>query len=466
MFNKVRLQLTLTYLLISLIILVIIGSVAYELLAYYFESRTDLALRHKMAHEYESRELPMPTELAIADIYWDTMRDNILALPFYRTKLPATEELTHTIEVYEALEKTIPHNFVLEEIYDGELAAIFHLPLDEQGQLLPMAGELPIDQQKLPDQQAVQFAKQNNFDLRTIVLATGARVRLLTYRFPANSDMAYMQLGRLLTDQTRLLQQLAVVLIVISFLLAFLASLGGWWAAGRSLRPTQQALRQQRRFVASASHELRTPLTLIRASAEVARSHPALTGEDKGLMNDIIGEVDHMTRLVEDLLLLSRLDVRRLTLASQPVVLAELLKDVQRATAHLASERDLTVAISTVEGIVLGDYGRLRQILLILLDNALHYTPAGGSVTLRTKQDGHSVRLVVTDSGIGIAREHLPQLFERFYQVDSSRHERGAGLGLSIAKMLVEAQKGEIELESELGRGTTVSIILPSYPGQ
>ncbi|MEP6776548.1 MAG: ATP-binding protein, partial [Chloroflexota bacterium] len=251
-----------------------------------------------------------------------------------------------------------------------------------------------------------------------------------------------------------------------------------WWLAGRSLRPAEQAWSRQQLFVANASHELRAPLTLMRASTEVAlRTLPAADTDNRALMDDVLQETDHMTRLVEDLLLLSRLDARRLKLDSKPVPVQEMLSTVQRQVSRVADERGVRLLIGGSEGseggatgrepVVLGDATRLRQVLLVLLDNALRHTPAGGSITLTSSRHGRYVQICIADTGSGIAAEHIPHLFERFYQADSSRggtnsEGEGSGLGLAIAKGLVEAQHGHISISSQLGQGTQVTISLPS----
>jgi len=194
-------------------------------------------------------------------------------------------------------------------------------------------------------------------------------------------------------------------------------------------------------------------------------------------MDDVLQETDHMTRLVEDLLLLSRLDARRLKLDSKPVPVQEMLSTVQRQVSRLADERGVRLLVGDGEGneggatgrepVVLGDATRLRQVLLVLLDNALRHTPAGGSITLTSSRHGRYVQISIADTGSGIAPEHIPHLFERFYQADSSRgatdsEGEGSGLGLAIAKGLVEAQHGHISISSKLGQGTQVTISLPS----
>ncbi|MDQ2830284.1 MAG: ATP-binding protein, partial [Chloroflexota bacterium] len=242
-----------------------------------------------------------------------------------------------------------------------------------------------------------------------------------------------------------------------------------WWLAGRSVRPIQQSWERQHSFVANASHELRAPLTLLRASAEVTQRHLP-TGDTRGraLLDDVLGECDHMARLVEDLLVLSKLDAGALTLRRERIEVPAFLADTGRRVGPLADARgvDLTVDADG-GGAVWADPARLRQVVLILLDNALRHTPTGGRVRVEARPQGQVVHLVVVDTGAGIAPAHLPHLFERFYRVDAARGDGrngdgGSGLGLAIAKALVEAQGGEVHLTSRLGAGTRVEVTLPT----
>ena len=215
-------------------------------------------------------------------------------------------------------------------------------------------------------------------------------------------------------------------------------------------------------FVANASHELRTPLTLMRASAEVAlRGLPNQDADRRELLGDVLHETDHMSKLVEELLLLSRLDAGQLEVVRQPIAVPDLLADVQRQIGRLAAERGVRLSAGAASGVVLADPTHLRQVLLIVLDNALRHTPKGGEVRIESHMRGRQIAIVVSDTGEGIAAAYLPHVFERFYRADSARGASGSGLGLSIAKGLIEAQHGQIAIASEPGKGTRVTIVLP-----
>jgi signal transduction histidine kinase len=455
MLRNLRLRLTLLYTLVALGLVVFIGGGSYFLITQYFQGITDLALRHKMTHEFHLLAAPIPDDLSTADRDWSILRGE-----FQPFRQQADEP---SLEDEEDEEDEENENASIRSLpYDAELAAIFVFPLNSAGQLLfnPNVYELPTT----PDQAALQAALATGSDLRTITTGDGERIRLLTYRLTRNDGPAALQLGRVLSDQERLLGQLLVGLGGLGSISLIVLGLGSWWLAGRSIRPAELAWKRQQNFIASASHELRTPLTLMRASAEVAQRGVAPEDVDQQeLLADVISEADHMRRLVDDLLTLSRLDSNQLKIEPQRVELPALLNDVQRQIQRVALERGVRIEQGSIAGAVSADPDRLRQVLLILLDNALRYTPAGGAITLAATPHGRMVQIAIADTGSGIATEHLPFVFDRFYRVDTARSAGSGnlGLGLSIAKSLIVAHHGNIYLESAPGQGTRAVIELP-----
>lgn len=221
------------------------------------------------------------------------------------------------------------------------------------------------------------------------------------------------------------------------------------------------ALDAQRRFVADASHELRTPLTTIRNNASLLSQYSDVTPEDRtAALTQINQEAERMSRLVQDLLTLARADAGQ-ALPPESVALAPLIEDVV-AQAQLLSRGHQIFSTEIVPvGKVDGHADALRQLVLLLLDNALKYTPSGGRIGVRLEEDGSQVCLSVSDTGIGIASEDLPHIFERFYRADRSRKAGGTGLGLSIAKWIVEQHAGIIEVISSPGLGSTFTVRFP-----
>jgi signal transduction histidine kinase len=458
MFRRLHFRLTLLYLAAGFALTVLIGAGTYGLLGYYFAQTTDMALQHKMAYQFRLLGAPLPSELAAADSAWYSGRPGLQAGP-----APTVTTRTGESEDGEEGGSTaqLPGE-ASEEAFDAELAPIFVLSLDSAGNLVT-AQNAPV----APVAAAAQAAAANGHDWRTLREADGTRIRLLTYRLTTGNGPAVLQVGRSLADQERILRQFLMGLLMLSVPSLALLGAASWWLAGRSLRPAQQAWERQQAFVANASHELRTPLTLMRASAEVARRGLPEGDDRRALLGDILQEVDHMSRLVEDQLLLARLDAGALKFEHSPVAVHDLLADIQRQFGRVAEEHGVQVSLDSAQALILGDPTRLRQVVLILLDNALAHTPAGGAIRLQARPRGHAVELVITDTGSGIAPEHLNRVFERFYRVEAGAKGHGgrSGLGLAIAKALTEGQQGEIRLESKPGQGTQVTLTFPGAGG-
>jgi signal transduction histidine kinase len=308
----------------------------------------------------------------------------------------------------------------------------------------------------------VQSAVRNGHDLRTIQLQNGTSIRLLTYALPGGDENpAFLQLGRPLNDQERTLNQLVVVMASLGGAMLILLGLGSWWIAGRSISPAEAAWHKQQAFIANAGHELRAPLTLIRANTEVALRRTSKDDPRRTTLEDTLEETEHMGSLVSDLLMLSRLDTGALKLDLQAIAVPQLLEDLSRQVKALADEQNVMVSASAAEGEAIADRTRLRQVLLILFDNALGYTDSGGKITFSSEVQGDRVRIAVEDTGIGIRPEDLAHVFERFYQVERDGRS-GSGLGLSIAKSLVEAMHGKLDLTSSVDEGTTVTLTIPA----
>ncbi len=466
MLRRLRLQLTLLYILVALGLVALTGFGAYSFLKYYFQRETDLALQYKMAGEFRMYGLTPPDELQQAEAVW--LGQQARPTPVFTPTSPAktsensNEEESDDDSVQAASEEEPePSKHSDEERYDSQLASIFVLPVSVDGKVIASAGA------SLPpfelDEQASQAASVNGHDLRTVLQVNGSPVRLLTYRLSGPDGPFLLQIGRPLGDQARLLQQFLLGLLLVCTLSTILLGLGSWWLSGRSLGPAQRAWDQQHAFVSNASHELRTPLTLIRASAEVGQRSSS-QGEQVELLGDILGEVDYMNHLVDDLLLLSRLDTRRLQMSREALSVKQLLEEIAHQAGKLVAEKNIRLETTTADGVVWGDPARLRQVLLILLDNAVRFTPPNGVISLESLQKGKTRQIIVRDSGRGIPPQHLPHVFERFYQAGppGEAQTRSNGLGLSIAKGIVEAQGGRIRIESQVGKGTRVILEFPA----
>jgi two-component system phosphate regulon sensor histidine kinase PhoR len=224
----------------------------------------------------------------------------------------------------------------------------------------------------------------------------------------------------------------------------------------------------RRDFVANVSHELKTPLTVVRGYAETLLGDEPAADVRRTFLASILANAARMQRLVDDLLDLSRIESGAWTPRPERVALKPLAEqvwsDVVRASD--AADRAFTLALAPDAGEVEADPQAVRQVLANILENAARYTPAGGSVTVRSRLRDGAVVIEVADTGPGIPNEHLPRIFERFYRVDTARSRElgGTGLGLAIVKHLVEAHGGRVEAESRVGDGTTIRVSFPAAP--
>ncbi len=227
----------------------------------------------------------------------------------------------------------------------------------------------------------------------------------------------------------------------------------------------EDAFHRQRQFTADASHELRTPLAIIKGNIGVTLNRPRKGAEYQEVLANLEEEVDRLTRLVEDLLLLARAEAPQPVLQSESLELVGLLEVVADQVRPLADAKGIELILHLPEELSLhGDPDTLVRLFLNLLDNAVKYTPEGGQITLRAEVcPGEQVAVEVTDTGRGIPAEQLAHIFERFYRADEarSRADGGSGLGLALAKWIAEAHGGSIQAQSEPGLGSTFTVRLP-----
>lgn len=246
-----------------------------------------------------------------------------------------------------------------------------------------------------------------------------------------------------------------------------LSGLGGWWLTRQSLQPIEQSIQQLKQFTADASHELRSPLTIIKTSVEVIMNYPdRIHPANLNKLEAISSASNQMTRLVENLLLLARTDAVTSTqvIAWITIPLDELLEDLVEFLEPQAVSKQITLKseIST-EVFIKGEAIQLKRLFSNLLQNALHYTPKGGTVIVSLVKLERLVAINVQDNGIGILPEHIPLIFNRFWRADQARNQRegGLGLGLAIADAIARTYGGDITVTSEIGVGSCFQVRLP-----
>jgi heavy metal sensor kinase len=353
-------------------------------------------------------------------------------------------------------------------------------------------------------------------------------LRIITYPVKENNQVTKMiQVASSLEDVEDALNTLLIILIVTVPSILMIASLGGQFLANKALKPVDrvtqtarmitsqnlnqriqtlkvkdeisrlidtfnemisrldQSFRQIKQFTTDASHELKTPLTILKGEVEVALRKKRPLHEYEQILESNLEEIDRMSKIVEDLLLLSKADIGEIRLNREDIHLTRFISGLTEQMKILAQPKNIRIEISNHQNEihVFGDTLRMRELFINLIENGIKYTEAGGSIliTLTKETDGSLspltpkekkaatfAKITVADTGIGIAKEDQEKIFNRFFRVDKarSREQGGSGLGLSICKWIVEAHQGEITVESEPGKGSSFIVRLPLYSHQ
>ncbi len=353
-------------------------------------------------------------------------------------------------------------------------------------------------------------------------------LRIITYPVKENNQVTKMiQVASSLEDVEDALNTLLIILIVTVPSILMIASLGGQFLANKALKPVDhvtqtarmitsqnlnqriqtlkvkdeisrlidtfnemisrldQSFRQIKQFTTDASHELKTPLTILKGEVEVALRKKRPPHEYEQILESNLEEIDRMSQIVEDLLLLSKADIGEIRLNREDIHLTRFISGLTEQMKILAQPKNIRIEISNHQNEihVFGDTLRMRELFINLIENGIKYTEAGGSIliTLTKETDGSLspltpkekkaatfAKITVSDTGIGIAKEDQEKIFNRFFRVDKarSREQGGSGLGLSICKWIVEAHQGEITVESEPGKGSSFIVRLPLYSHQ
>ncbi|HEY7130984.1 MAG TPA: HAMP domain-containing sensor histidine kinase [Candidatus Limnocylindrales bacterium] len=349
--------------------------------------------------------------------------------------------------------------------FGGGSSGTFAMAVDAEGRNLTR-GDLPTG---LPVRDSLAAAVGDGTDTRLATIGA-LPIRAMTQRVDSSVGTIYIQVIQDRTAEQQTLDAILRVLLVGGALVVLVAMGFGWIYARRALIPIREsltsqraALRRQREFAADASHELRTPLTVIRSSVEHLRRNRGEPDATTEALEDIDAEVGHLTALVDDLLLLARSDSGAITLSRMPVDLGDVAAEGAGALAKLAADRGVSLGLDPEPGMVRGDHARLRQLIVILVDNAIRHTPRGGSVLVKVRGDEREVQAEVDDDGPGIRPEDMPRVFERFWRAPGAV-AGGTGLGLAIAKSIVDLHEGRITVSNRPEGGARFTVRLPAAP--
>lgn len=291
--------------------------------------------------------------------------------------------------------------------------------------------------------------------------------RYFYYKASLTEETGMLMIFQDLKPQKTIQQSLVWSLTMVGIVYFLLGLTGSLFMARRAIAPIEKAWRQQKNFLADVSHELRTPLAVIQTNLDAAMTNPEATvGSQKDWFDMIREELKQMIELVSSLLFLARVEAKQYEIKKTKLFMDQVVLGICERFQPLAAAKgiDLTAHSEPVQWI--GDVSGLREVLGILLDNAIRHTDPGGTITIMLFRSGKKAVLTVNDTGEGIAAEHLDKIFDRFYQVDASRSKGKSGLGLAIAKGIIENHHGTIRAESKPGAGSSFVIQLPLETGE
>jgi two-component system sensor histidine kinase CiaH len=251
----------------------------------------------------------------------------------------------------------------------------------------------------------------------------------------------------------------------INVIILLLSALAGYFLAGRTLRPIKNMLDEQNRFITDASHELNTPLTALKTSLEVNLRNKQLNLEEaKEVLQSNLEDVNSLQSLSEELMGVVMYQKQNGNFKIEKIILPVVIKSAVEKVKSLAEKKKIVIKVDILKVSVMGDEKSLRELFVILLDNAIKYSANKTVISLTAKKEDSLVQIAVKDNGAGIKKEDLPHIFDRFYRADRSRTKQrvgGYGLGLSIAKRIVTLHNGNIRVESEIDKGSVFVITLP-----
>jgi signal transduction histidine kinase len=346
-----------------------------------------------------------------------------------------------------------------------EQGGYFYAVVDENGDVVDKSGNCHVE--ALASSDALQQAVANGEATTRTQSPDGDSQRVYVLAATTREGQnVVLQMGRSIEPEEETLSRLRTILMAVVGLSIVPALFGGYVLSGRALRPIRIAMDGQRAFIADASHELRTPVAVVRTNAELLERHiesGRLGESDAVAVQDILGETERLGKMVSQMLTLAQADAGQPLLSETDLALDELADEVGRSMRALADVKQLTLTVTTdTNAWVRGDRERLREVLVTLLDNAIKYTDDRGRVDLVVTRSNRRATITVSDTGIGIPADDLAHIFERFYRVDRarSRDSGGTGLGIAIARQIVEAHGGSIRAESTPGKGTTFTVEL------
>ena len=432
------------------------------------------------------------------DAYWEVERQESLI------EGSAIDRLTKIDNINFA---KIAERWVEERSNDPKLLNVIVRIFNVKG--IHIASSKNIPKSEILSKKAFDYVSAGNrhFDTMTIMIPAARPVVMRTLTIPVseNNKVAYIvQVASPLNYIYSALARLRIMLFLLLPLTVLLTGISGAFFAQMALSPVDKIIKDirqitaenlkkkitipetkdeirrladtfndmlarlegafssQRRFIEDLAHELKTPLAILKGEIEVALKKMRSREEYENVLNSSLEEVNRINGVIENLLIFARFENDAVALEVKTLDIVILLKGVVSDIKVLAAQKNIKVTISAQENILVsGDQSKLIRLFLNILDNAIKYTEQGGKVDMSAVKENNFVCINISDTGIGISEEEISRIFDRFYQVNKSGHKGGFGLGLSIAKSIVEAHRGKIEVKSVLNRGTTFIISFP-----
>ncbi|MGK7941124.1 MAG: sensor histidine kinase [Crocosphaera sp.] len=417
MFSNLRFQLLIKYLLIMEAVLILFGGAIYGLFTRHLNQQVD---------------------------------NNLLNLE---------KVVTPTFTAIKSQKKAVLQQLNEKKVLDPNAQAVEWF--DNQKSLIERYGDIQIYREPKPGLLTLDYKHTSS----------SFPVRIATFSISVNDDPSlrgYIRITQSLEGLEASKNKLLFIVLITAIVPFILAMIGGWWLTEQAVEPVKEMFKKQQRFTADASHELRGPLTAIKASVDLMGRHPERFNQrDIRKIKAISNATEQMKGLVEDLLFLARSDKSNLQSNAEytPIVLNDILQRLVDLIASLAEEKKISLYYQESQQVcVMGNEKQLNRLFANLLYNAVNYTSPQGSIFVRLTQHNRVVKVAVEDTGIGIAAQDLPQVFDRFWRADESRHYTGgSGLGLSIAQAIASSHGGEITVQSQVGIGTCFEVSLPVF---
>ena len=437
LFQRTRFRLALWYAIVMGLILTVCGSGLYTAVSHAHSEALDRELEFvaRSLHNNLESKLKQPEKVE----------------PIVREVLPSI----CVVETGCISQKSTAQRHILNAIHQSYYVRLF----GNSGDLIAIAGSLPQTESSDFNQklwQTIQDDTGNFYHQMSLELHT-----------KDNRDWGYLQVGRNIADVNSYMDAVKLSLLVGLPIAMTMIAFASWWLAGLAMRPIYQSYRQIQQFTADAAHELRTPLAATQATIDSVLLMPDLDIKEAW---DILGTIKRQNQrlisLVVDLLMLSRFDRESLSVQRELCSLNDIIEDLIEEFAAMAISSDVILRSEiriNKEINIIGNTEQLYRLFSNLIINAIQYTLPGGEVTVILDKYETDAEIRVKDTGIGIPKNELSNVFDRFYRVNSdrSRHTGGSGLGLAIAKAIVVSHHGSLEVESEVGKGSTFIVTLP-----